>query len=297
VKAWIVFAAALAGATSAGAQFASGSFFASHDSDSFDELRITAGYTWAQGLGVAAGAMRYSAPGWSAQGALLAGTYKDFGRTQQIDASLGLAQIDGQTYVVGGLEVLMTRESGSSLGLSLERNIVNSQGGIEDGILYNSLALVGDLAFTPAFNVGLAGGATLFSDGNDRPFVRSRWNYSIDEQYGLNLFLKTRSYRNSEPQRPQYYSPEWLNEASFGISSRWRAADDLVISASADAGMQWTDAGDEPIWAAFVGLGSPRNQPIRWNIGLLATNTASLFTSQSGAYRFLSLTGQLNIPF
>ena len=28
----------------------------------------------------------------------------------------------------------------------------------------------------------------------------------------------------------------------------------------------------------------------------LATNTASLFTSQSGAYRFVSLSGQLNIP-
>jgi hypothetical protein len=137
----------------------------------------------------------------------------------------------------------------------------------------------------------------LFTDGNDRPFVRSRWNYAIDERYGLNLFLKTRSYRNSEPGQPQYYSPEWLNEASLGLSSRWRAADPLVISASADAGMQWTDAGDEPIWTAFLGLASPRNQPVRWNIGLLATNTASLFTSQSGAYRFLSLTGQLHIPF
>lgn len=293
----MVFVAMLAGASAAPAQFATGTFFASHDSDSFDEVRVSAGYTWAQGFGMAAGAMHYSAPGWSAQGALLAGTYKDFGRTQQIDASLGLAQIDGQTYVVGGLEYLSTRESGNALGVSLERHIVNSQGGIEDGIVYNSLALVGDLAFTPAFNVGLAGGATLFSDGNDRPFVRSRWNYSIDEQYGLNLYLKTRSYRNSEPDRPQYFSPEWLNEASFGLSSRWRAAEGVVISASADGGMQWTDAGNEPIWTAFLGFGSPRHQALRWNIGLLATNTASLFTSQSGAYRFVSLSGQLNIPF
>ena len=35
---------------------------------------------------------------------------------------------------------------------------------------------------------------------------------------------------------------------------------------------------------------------IRWSVGLLATNTASLLTSQSGAYRYLSATAQLSFP-
>ena len=287
----------LAAASPAWAQFANGSFFASHDSDSFDEVRITAGATADNGFGAAAGAMFYSAPGWSAHGTLLVGSYKSYTAQQQVDVSLGAARIDARTYAVGHLDYLHTWASGNALGLSLERNIVNSQGGIEDGITYNALAAVGDYVFTPSFNVGVAAGVTLFSDDNQRPFVRTRWNVALTEAYGLNAYFKTRSYRNSEPGRPQYYSPQSLNEVSLGLSVRWRADERVVLSTWADGGMQYTSNGDQPIWSAFAGLASPRNGPIRWNLGLLATNTASLFTSQSGAYTYLSLAGLVNLPF
>ena len=124
--------------------------------------------------------------------------------------------------------------------------------------------------------MGLAAGSTYFSDGNHRPFLRTRWNYSLDEQYGLNAYLKTRSYRNSDPDRPQYFSPQWLNEASLGLSPAGLPREHVVLSAALDAGMQYTNADNQPIWGAFLGLASPRNAAIRWNIGLLATNTASL---------------------
>jgi hypothetical protein len=240
--------------------------------------------------------VRYTAPGWSANGALLAATYNEQGRLRQTDASIGVARIDGQDYLVAGVDHLQRWEAGHALGFGFERNIVNSQGGIEDEILFNSLALVGDYVFSAPFNVGLAAGTTYFSDGNNRPFLRTRWNYSLNEQYGLNAYLKTRSYRNSDPDRPQYFSPEWLNEASLGLSSRWLAAERVVVSASLDAGMQYTNGDDQPIWGAFLGLASPRHSAIRWNVGLLATNTASLLTSQSGAYRYLSATAQLSFP-
>ncbi len=296
MKACITLGALWACAIAAGAQSVSGSVFLSHDSDSFDEMRVSAGYTGEHGFGLAAGAMRYTAPGWSANGALLAGTYREQNKVRQIDASVGVAQIDGHNYLVGGVDYLQHDPAGHALGFGFERNIVNSQGGIEDGIVYNSLALVGHYVFSAPFNVGLAGGSTYFSDGNHRPFLRTRWNYSLNEQYGLNAYLKTRSYLNSDPDRPQYFSPEWLNEASLGLSSRWLATESVVISASLDAGMQYTDTDNQPIWGAFLGLSSPRNSAIRWSVGLLATNTASLLTSQSGAYRYLSATAQLNIP-
>lgn len=287
----------LAAAGAASAQFATGSFFVSHDSDGFDEVRITAGASAANGFGAAGGAMHYSAPGWSANGTLLAATYKQYGREQQIDASLGAARIDGRTYAVGGADYLYTWADGNALGAAFERSVVNSQGGIEDGIVYNALALVGDYVFTPRFNVGVAAGNTWFSDGNQRPFVRTRWNLGLVEDYGLNAYVKTRSYRNSEPDRPQYYSPASLNEVSLGLSVRWRPAEPVVLTAWADGGMQYTSNGDQPIWSGFVGLASPRGEALRWNLGLLATNSASLFTSQSGAYTYLSLAGQVNVPF
>lgn len=283
-------------ATAAAAQSVNGSLFLSHDSDAFDEVRVTAGYTGERGFGLAAGAMRYTAPEWSANGALLAATYKEQAPARQIDASVGVARIDDHDYLVGGIDYLQQWPAGDALGFGFERNIVNSQGGIEDGIVYNSLALVGDHVFSAPFNVGLAAGSTYFSDGNHRPFLRTRWNYALDEQYGLNAYLKTRSYWNSDPDRPQYFSPQWLNEASLGLSARWLAAPRVVLSTALDAGMQYTSADSQPIWGAFLGLASPRNSAIRWNFGLLATNTASLLTSQSGAYRYLSATAQLNVP-
>jgi hypothetical protein len=296
VRALLGVAVLWACATATAAQSLTGSLFVAHDSDDFDELRVSAGYVGEQGFGLAAGAMRYSAPGWSANGALLTGTYNEDRKARRIDASIGAAQIDGHNYLVGGIDYLQRWDAGQALGFGFERNIVNSQGGIDDGIVYNSLALVGDYAFSAPFNVGLAAGTTYFTDGNYRPFLRTRWNYSLDERYGLNAYLKTRSYRNSDPDRPQYFSPEWLNEASLGLSSRWLAAERVVLSAALDAGMQYTNTDNQPIWGAFLGLASPRNAAIRWSIGLLATNTASLFTSQSGAYRYLSATAQVSIP-
>ena len=297
MKASILFAALLATATSAAAQFVTGTFFYSRDSDSFEEFRLGAGFTADNGFGLAAGAVRFNAPGWSENGALLAGTYKENSRIRQVDANIGVLDLAGQHHAVGGLDYLHRWESGNAFGVSVERNIVNSQGGVEDEILQNTVALVGDYAFSPSFNVGLAGGVICFSGGNTRPVLRTRWNYELDPQFGLNAYLKTRSYTNSEPDQPQYYSPSRLNEASLGLSSRWLAAPGVVLSASADGGVQSTEDGSEPIWSAFFGLASPRQEPIRWNVGVLATNSSSFLTTQSGAYRYLSATAQINVPF
>lgn len=297
MKASLLAVALLATATTATSQFATGTFFYSRDSDAFEEFRLSAGFTAPNGFGLAAGALRFAAPGWTENGALLAGTYKENTRTLQIDASLGVLDIAGQRYGVGGVDYLKRWESGNALGVSVERDIVNSQGGIQDQLLANTLVLVGDYVFSPSFNVGLAGGATYFTGGNMRPVLRTRWNYALDERYGLNAYLKTRSYTNSDPDQPQYFSPARLNEASLGLSSRWLAAERVVFSASIDAGTQITGDSSEPIWSAILGLASPRQEPIRWNVGLLATNTSSLLTAQSGAYRYVSLVAQMQIPF
>lgn len=297
VRTLVVLAAGLACAVPAGAQFVSGTFFFSHDSDSFEEVRVGAGWTADNGFGISAAGVRYSAPGWSESGALLAGTYREYTGQRQIDAVVGALDLGGATYAVGTVDYVQRWPSGNALGFSLDRNIVNSQGGVEDKILQNTAVLVGDYLFTPTFNVGLAGGLTYFSDGNTRPILRTRWNYELVADYGLNAYLKTRSYTNSDPNRPQYYSPSRLNEASIGLSSRFLAQERVTLSAAVDAGMQSTADDTEPIWSVFFGLASPRSEAIRWSIGLLATNTSSLFTTQSGAYRYLSATAQINIPF
>jgi hypothetical protein len=297
VKAGLVLAALLAAASAASAQFISGSFFYARDSDSFEELRAGAGWTAANGFGVAAGGVRFAAPGWSENGAFLHGTYRENTRQRQVDASIGVLDLAGQLYGVGVMDFVHRWDSGNAIGASLERNVVNSQGGIEDQITQNTAVLVADYPFTPVFNVGLAGGLTYFSDGNTRPLLRTRWNYELLADYGLNAYLKTRSYSNSDPDRPQYYSPSRLNEASLGLSARWLAQERVVVSAAADAGVQATADDSDPIWSVFLGLASPRGEALRWSIGLLATNSSSFLTTETGAYRYLSATARVDMPF
>lgn len=284
-------------AASAGAQVISGSVQVTHDSDSFNEQRYTLGYTGAQGWGLKVGGLHYSAPGWSDSGSLLAGTYKSTTAERQMDASVGVTQLAQHDHAVGAFNYLRRVQASTSLGLSVERDLVNSVGGITAGLTYTALALVADHAFTDRFNVGVAAGTTLFSDDNQRPILRTRWNYALEERSGLNAYLKTRTYQNSRPYRAAYFSPDRLNEVSLGLSTRVAVANNVVLSANADAGQQWADGASEPIWSAALSLGSRRGSSIEWMAGLEATNTAALFGSQSSSYHYISAVARIGVPF
>jgi hypothetical protein len=285
----------LAATLPAVAQDVSGRLLLSHDSDDFDERIASVGWTGASGFGLRAGAAHYHAPGWSADGVSLAATYRDEAPTRKLDASLGIARVGGHDHAVGALDYLRPLAPGSSIGLSAERDIVNSVEGIRQGLTHNSVALVADHAFTPRFNVGLAAGATFFSDDNRRPFLRTRWNFELEPNYGLNAYARTRSYRNSDPGRPAYYSPDRLNELSAGLSSRFAVAERFVLAAHADAGTQRTEAGGESVWSYSLGVASLRNARLKWSVALQASNAASQFNA-SGAYRYTTLIAQLGVP-
>jgi hypothetical protein len=168
---------------------------ASHDSDQFDEWKLTAGYTDAQGRGLQAGTLRYSALGWSRTGEHLAGTYHHSSPRWTTDAHLGLTQLAGHQHGVGALDTLYRWRPDTSVGISVERDLVNSQRGIEDGLTYLGLSLVADHAFTERFNVGLAVGSSWFSGDNRRDLLRTRWNLLLDDSYGLNAFVNWQSAR------------------------------------------------------------------------------------------------------
>ena len=293
-----LLAALLALASGAACAQATGRLHASRDSDDFRERIATLGYAGASGFGLKAGTAEYDAPGWSVDGASLAATYRRDDERRQVDASLGALRVDGRTRAVGALDWLQ-KDVGwrSSLGLSTERDIVDSQRGIEDGLTSDSLALVGDHAFGDRFNVGAAAGVTWFSDGNRRPFLRTRWNLLLDDDFGLNAYLKTRHYRNSQPDRPDYYSPERLGEVSLGLSTRFLVAERVVLAAQADAGQQRTPGDTKSIWSYTVGVGAPRRSRVQWSVALQATNTAAAAANASGAYRYTSLLAQLRVPF
>lgn len=279
------------------AQSVTGSFFASHDSDDFRESKQTLGYTNAAGWGLRAGPMRYTAPGWAASGNLLVGTYKRSDDSRTIDANLGAARVSGTDYLVGGLDYMERLGPSTAAGLSLERDFVNSIRGIDSGTHFTALAAVLDHAFNDRFNVGVAAGSALFSNDNNRPILRTRWNYSLDERYGLNAFLKTRNYHNTNPYRPEYFSPQRLGEASVGLSAKFALAQAVVLSASLEAGQQRVDGASDPIWRGALGVASRRSDAMQWFLGVEASNVAPLFSGQTGSYRYTSATARLSVPF
>lgn len=297
MKAYIFFTLAAFSGAMVQAQSVSGTFFASRDSDDFLESKQTLGYTSAIGWGLRAGPMRYTAPGWAASGTLLAGTYKRSSDTRTMDAHLGVARVSGFNYLVGGLDYMERLTPATALGVSAERDFVNSIRGIDTGMHFTALALVLDHAFSERFNVGVAAGSALFSNDNNRPILRTRWNFSLHEDYGLNIFLKTRNYRNTNAYRPEYFSPERLSETSAGLSARFEVAHAVVLSASVDAGQQRIDGVSEPIWRATLGVASRRNDPVQWFVGVEASDAAPLFSGQSGSYRYTSATARISVPF
>ena len=290
----VVLAYAAAGASS---QVITGTFNASHDSDSFDEQKQTLAVAGSNGWGIQAGASHYASPGWSTNGKSLASTYKLTNAQREVDATLGMSSVASHNFVVGSLDYLQHVRTGTSWGLSLERDAVNSQLGLQQGLSYTALALVGDHAFTDKFGVGIAAGTTLFSNHNQRPILRTRWTYSLDEEYGLNGFLKTRSYQNSSPYRPQYFSPNRLHEASLGLSVRVAVADNMVLNASVDAGRQWADGRSQPIWGAVFGLASPRASKVQWKLGVEVTTSAPVLASNAAAYRYATAAARVSIPW
>jgi hypothetical protein len=270
----------------------------SNDSDHFEEVRSNLGYLFANGWGLGASITYYDAPDWSAAyGRGLYGQYRQHDAQQTIDARVGVMDTDGHTTPIGTVDYMRKITLNTSLGVSAERDVVDSIRGIEQGLTYNSLMLVLDHQFTPRFSVGAVAGAMWFSDDNTRPMLRTRWSYELLANSGLNAYIKTRNYYDSNPDQGNYYSPRWLAEYSGGLSWRTALGDKAVFFVSADLGHQNTDSGGNNIWGARAGFQNHRSRNVQWQIALETTNNhAAGFTGGGDGYRYTSVTARLLFP-
>ncbi|RQH02160.1 hypothetical protein [Paraburkholderia dinghuensis] len=277
----------------------SGDTLFSDDSDHFREGRTNAGYLFSNGWGLGASFAYYDAPDWSgAYGRGLFGQYHSHEVAQSIDARLGVNDTDGHTTATGALDYMHRVTQSTSLGLSAERDVVDSVAGIEKGLTYNSLMLVLDHQFTPRFTVGAVAGAMWFSDNNTRSMLRTRWSYDLLPNSGVSAYIKTRTYYDSNPDQGNYYSPQWLNEYSGGLSWRTALSNKVVFFVSGDLGHQNTDSGGNNIWGARIGLQNHRSQKVQWQIAVETTNNhTGGFSSGGDGYRYTSVTGKLLFPF
>lgn len=150
------------------------------------------------------------------------GQYRQHDAQQIVDVRLGVVDIGGFSRLTDMLDCIRHINGGTSLGVSAGRDVVDSICEIEQGLAYNSLMLVLDHQFTPRFTVGAVAGAMWFPDHNTRPMLRTRWNYELVASSGLNAYIKTGNYYDSNPNQGDDYSPRWLAEYSGELS--WRTA-------------------------------------------------------------------------
>lgn len=113
----------------------------------------------------------------------------------------------------------------------------------------------------------------MFSNNNNRPILRTRWNYAISEGFGLDAYLKTRSYRNTTAYRPEYFARP-AGRGLPGLVFAVRGGEAFVLRASTDAGQQRIDGTSDPIWRAALGAGSRRKSAVQWFVGVEASTTA-----------------------
>lgn len=270
----------------------------SNDSDHFSEVRTNLGYLFANGWGLGASVTYFDAPDWAAKyGRGLYGQYRLHDGQGSLDARVGVMDTDGHATPTGAVDYMRHITGSTSLGVSAERDVVDSTVGLDKGLTYDSLALVLDHQFTPRFSVGAVAGAMWFSDNNTRPMLRTRWSYELFANSGLNAYIKTRNYYDSNPAQGNYYSPQWLAEYSGGLSWRTALGHSATFFVSADLGRQTTDSGGTNIWGARVGLQNHRSRTAQWQVAIETTNNhAAGFAGGGDGYRYTSVTGRLMFP-
>lgn len=114
------------------------------------------------------------------------------------------------------------------------------------------------------YGIVAIGGRSHYSDGNDRDFIRTKWYYVVSEEYGVNIYFKTRNFSNSENRLSvlevseriaddqiagrsakyvmgSYYSPEDYGQYSLGLGIRKRIVRGQVFSGYIEQGRQDAD--------------------------------------------------------
>lgn len=139
-----------------------------------------------------------------------------------------------------------------------ERELLDTQVGVERKQMYNLVGAAIDQPFGARFSGTALAGYQTFGDGNKRTHLRGNVVFAAIPPQGISVQLRTRYYGNSDPYLGGYYSPEWYGEA-LGVLQLRRVISGYTFRAVAGFGRQRSSDED---WkrARLIDLGfeSPR---------------------------------------
>ena len=88
--------------------------------------------------------------------------------------------------------------------------------------------------------LSINGGTTIFSNDNDRNFIRTKFGYTIFDTLGISLYGKTYNYENTNPYQIHYFSPKEYGRYLGGIQLR-KVLNGFLITSHLDYGIQIVD--------------------------------------------------------
>lgn len=178
--------------------------------------------------------------------------------TQKVDVDGyvgGLRSNEDVQTTTGGVTVTVAITDSLRGSLEWSRSLMDSVEGTRTLIMQRAYGAA--LDYNPG-GWGLYGGAHKihYSDGNSRELLQTKAYVDVYKPLGVNVYLKTKHHRDTEPYTGTYFAPDRYDRYAFGAGIRTNVAPSLVLVGYADAGQQVVDGDTSPAWAARVGVES-----------------------------------------
>lgn len=170
----------------------------------------------------------------------------------------------------------------------IERDIVETPRGVNEGIYYTFVGAALDLPVDDRNSFTVMAGAQEFTGKNVRFHARANYVHALKPEWGLSAQLRTRYFRSTEPREYDYYSPRWYVQALPVLQLRrysggWRYMVAGGVGAQRDAVSDW-----RPSYYAAAEITSPA---VGRNWHFKAAALYNNIPQNSGAYDY----GQLSI--
>jgi len=235
----------------------------------------------------------YSSPGFSMHGEAdaLFGSVA-FGEKQSTEVSGELTHSrleNDKDRWLGWGQVTATPTALSNIEVRYETNWVDSRNALDRGIAYQALTVAGDYQFTDRFDLAGVIGRLNFSDDNERSLYRAKATYLISETYGVNMYVRSRRYSNSDPYSGNYFSPDRYYDYLGGIGIRKRLSFVRgTVVGNIDWGRQSVDGVESPARTWQIRVESWVGQRFTYSIGTGFNATAGVGGGDDYEYRYTS---------
>lgn len=260
----LALAAALAFANMAQADYLSGN--AGYYNDNEGMTVIKSGATVSMGLrdelGIRYTSVKYDTPVFdTVAGTLTAILNKKLGRSK-IFGELGAGNHDGKTYFVGDATYSYNVNENLDVYAGVYGDLVDSVEGVQRGVTVRGWNAGVDY-YTDHYGAVLSVRESYYSNGNTQPGWLAKAYVNILP--GLNAYVSTKQWTNSDPGNGDFYSPEDYERYNVGLGFRRRIGD-LVISGYVETGRIYEDgiSGRGNAWR--VSVSNAPERPTQWSL-------------------------------